>query len=637
MSYNIYFDISAIVLILVISLHFFTTNDIRNQKTITFAHMLSITLTAAICDIAGIYLDNFYGEIPKIINYAVNGLYLINTNAMAIVYYTYIFILTKKGEPATLKQFIHIGAPFFGSVALILTTPLTKWVFYYNEENIYTHGDAFFILYMVSFSYLLSAFIRTLRMKKEISFSQTISVYGFSVLMLIGIVYQSIWPNLMVLQYGESLACLVILFSMENPADYREVQYDIYNSRGFFELYRHWVLRNKKFQVLAFRIEGLKEIGTVLGLNTKEAIVLEVIDYIRKTEKSRHIFKLTEEIFCIMSSKKKEDWKRIEDGIKEQFSQPFVFDETQVSLGVHMCMIEEPKKYEKPDDAIDLIRFALKNAPESYGDTMLEVDESVLVRGRRNSYILQSVKRALKNDGFEVFYQPIYSTKEGRYVRAEALVRLRDEKLGIVGPDEFIPLAEENGLITELGACVLSKVCQMLKEEELWEHHIERVDVNLSSIQCMQENLAERLIDMIDAYKIPYKSINLEITESAAIVSEGNLRKNMERLLQKGISFAMDDYGTGYSNTATLIAYPFADVKLDKTMIWSAMKNGQAQKALKYTIAMLREMGFEIIAEGIEDLEMANVLREYGCELHQGYFYSRPVPKEEFLNIVKNQ
>ena len=95
MSYNIYFDISAIVLILVISLHFFTTNDIRNQKTITFAHMLSITLTAAICDIAGIYLDNFYGEIPKIINYAVNVLYLINTNAMAIVYYTYIFILTK--------------------------------------------------------------------------------------------------------------------------------------------------------------------------------------------------------------------------------------------------------------------------------------------------------------------------------------------------------------------------------------------------------------------------------------------------------------------------------------------------------------------------------------------------------------
>ena len=155
----------------------------------------------------------------------------------------------------------------------------------------------------------------------------------------------------------------------------------------------------------------------------------------------------------------------------------------------------------------------------------------------------------------------------------EALVRLFDDNLGFVPPDEFIPIAEKNGDILVIGEIVLEKVCAFIEEYHPEDYGIKSIHVNLSVVQCMQENIGIRLLNIIDKYKIPHGLIDFEITESTADNSSENLDKIMDDFNKKGIDFSLDDYGTGYSNQSNLMRYPYSIVKIDKSLVWACDSN----------------------------------------------------------------
>ena len=634
MSYNTYFDIGAIILILVLATHFFTTQSIKNKETVMFAHMLTATLLAAIFDVLSASFGARYGEVPIWVNYLCDEVYLVATNGITYVYYAYIYILTKKKDVGFWRM-VGVGFPYVVEIVLILSSPYTGWIFNYDDGS-YAHGELSIFLYIVSFGYILASIVRTFVFRKALSKGRAGFIICYTLVMLVMVIFQALYPTLMIVQYGAAISCLIIYFSLENPAAYKDPELNIYNLRALYEIYHHGVRSGRHFQVFAIKVEGLKDLSSLFGLEVQDEILQDVADVIDARAQEKQMFRISEEEFCVFGKKSSDDWEILKSNLGNRFRQPFVFRDMEINLGARMCLLQHPQEWPKADDALDMIRLALHKATTDSEQPIVLADEMELEEGRRDTYIIQAMKRALENHGFDIYYQPIYSTREGRFVQVEALIRLFDERLGKVGPDEFIPLAEKKGLITEIGAYVFSEVCTMLKREQLWEWGIERVDVNLSGIQCMQENLAERLIDIMDAYKVPYKAITFEVTETAAVISKTALRRNMEILLQKGINFSMDDYGSGYSNTMTIIDYPFSDVKLDKSMLWSAMGNTQAMQALKHTISMLDDMGFEIIAEGVETTEMAAKLQALGCTLHQGFYYAKPLAEEEFIQLVKN-
>ena len=214
---------------------------------------------------------------------------------------------------------------------------------------------------------------------------------------------------------------------------------------------------------------------------------------------------------------------------------------------------------------------------------------------------------------------------------------MNNDELGFVSPDEFIPIAERNGLILLIGEYVFRSVCKFILNNKLWEKGIEYIHVNLSAIQCMQEKLHEQLLSIMDFYGLDYKYIELEVTETAAIASSDTLLKNMKVLMEKNMNFALDDYGMGYSNTSSILQYPFHTIKLDKSIVWSAVKNENARKLLQHTIAMFRDMGIELVAEGVETSEMAVMLMKMKCDYLQGFLYSKPVKPREFLELISEK
>ena len=235
---------------------------------------------------------------------------------------------------------------------------------------------------------------------------------------------------------------------------------------------------------------------------------------------------------------------------------------------------------------------------------------------------------------FEVHYQPIYDLKRKKICSLEALARLNVEGYGYVSPEEFIGIAEKNGSIIQLGQIVVDEVCRFIRDENLIEKGIEFIEINLSVVQCMREKLYKDIQEVLDKYNIPTSMINLEITESAAAYSEERLLRNMARLSMRGISFSLDDYGSGYSNISYLVKMPFSIVKIDKFFLWGAVKKISTRLILENTIKLFKEINKKIVVEGVETLEMAQMVDAMGADYIQGYFYSKPVSKDKVMDVV---
>ena len=240
----------------------------------------------------------------------------------------------------------------------------------------------------------------------------------------------------------------------------------------------------------------------------------------------------------------------------------------------------------------------------------------------------------MANHSFKVYYQPINSVKKRQYNSAEALVRLRDPELGFIPPDEFIPLTERDGTITKLGMQIFEMVCSFLKHASLDESGIQFIEVNLSAVQCLQRDLLEQLLAVMDKYHISPSQICLEITETVAVKSAETVHTLFQDMQERGISLALDDYGSGYSNVNYVLEFPFHFVKLDKQFIWNSFKDDNGRVMLESTIAMIKGLNIEIIAEGVETREQAETLEKLGVGYLQGYYFSRPIPQEEFIDFI---
>lgn len=181
---------------------------------------------------------------------------------------------------------------------------------------------------------------------------------------------------------------------------------------------------------------------------------------------------------------------------------------------------------------------------------------------------------------------------------------------------------------------IFEKVCRFISEHNLRETSIEYIEVNVSVVQCMQQDFVETLNDIMQYYHVKPEQINLEVTETAAVNSVSVLQENIEKLHRQGISFSLDDYGSGYATIGYIHRLPFRIIKLDKLMVWDAFENERAGITLKYTVGMLKELKVHIVAEGVETKEQQARLSSIGCDYLQGWYYSKAIPENEFADLI---
>lgn len=267
---------------------------------------------------------------------------------------------------------------------------------------------------------------------------------------------------------------------------------------------------------------------------------------------------------------------------------------------------------------------------EAGGDKIVSLSTATHKALNRKALIEKRLLQALDQKNLKVLYQPQIDVYSGKVTAVEALVRWEDEVIGVVTPDELIPIAEETGLINNIGSFMLEKACE---QALLWKKagYDLKVSINSSVREFRDKNMAKSILEMITKTGCPANLLQIEITEKFALEAEAatSIAQQMRKLENEGISFVLDDFGTGYGSFRYMQILPISTLKIDQTFTNSLLKSEKSQKLMNGMVQLGKSMELKVVAEGVETAEQADLLITYGCDAIQGYYISKPVIPEE--------
>ena len=635
MNYIFHYDIAAILICIIVGGLFFSKKHIPSQSNRLFLCIGAMIITASLFDIISVYSLNHVETVPIWLNYLINQIYFFSFNCTYVIYFIYLLLITERHQSryGKVMKKINTVVLIFVSVTIAIT-PWAKTIFYF-EDNQYKHGFLHSVLYAVAFIMLAGCIFTVLTSRRKINNMHLITTCMIAVTSIVAIFIQLLWNELLLVNFVASLLFFMLFHSLQNPDDYLDKELDIFNMKAFLQEISKRADKKKEFTVLAFEMEGLQFVDQFMGVESSNDLLATVVKDCTHGLKG-DMYHLDGTRFAYVFDKNSKDIEEHADWLKWRFVTAFHINRVAVNLTLRMCTVDYPEVADSREEMLNAISSALEVAKEENSYDVVVATKESTEQHQRSAIISHILKSAVRNKSFEVYFQPIYSIEDKDFSAAEALVRLRDEELGFIPPDEFIPIAEQSGLILEIGDIVFNKVCEFLQSADAKSLGIRYVEVNLSMVQCLQEDLHKHLKSIMDRYEIPYNMIDFEVTETFSAVDNKILINNMDRLIDSGCTFAVDDYGTGYSNTDYLIELPFDLVKLDKSVVWAATDNEKAMKVLEHTAAMIKSLGLKIVAEGVETFEQAIMLRSVGCDFLQGYYFSKPIPPAEYVEFMKN-
>ena len=322
------------------------------------------------------------------------------------------------------------------------------------------------------------------------------------------------------------------------------------------------------------------------------------------------------------------------DRLIKMISQPYQVNNTRVTIGTSVGVAVSPFDGVEPDElvkAADLALYAAKNKGKGcYRFYNVDMRDGAQTRNQ----IETDLRRAMEDGELRMYYQPIVSSKDHNLKCLEALMRWEHPERGFIPPSQFIPVAEEIGMINELGDWALQQVC---KEAAGWPFEL-RVAVNVSAIQFAQDNFPEKVKEALREARMPPGRLELEITESVFVGDTGRTQEMFEDLKRIGVRLALDDFGTGYSSLSYLQKAPFDKIKIDQAFVRGATEKGNNNPAIMSAIVSLAEsLGMETVAEGVETKDELTLVKERGASHIQGFIFSPAISHEELLERLESQ
>jgi len=319
------------------------------------------------------------------------------------------------------------------------------------------------------------------------------------------------------------------------------------------------------------------------------------------------------------------DTQRLCRRILEMLGVPFDLDDHEVLVTASIGVAMIPLDGSIPAKLLQNADIALYRAKEEGRSTFRFFEPEMDRHLQQRKALERDLRLALARDELEVYYQPKIALARNALCGVEALVRWHHPKRGLVPPGEFIGLAEETGLILQLGEWVLRTACA---QAAAWQDL--HLSVNISPVQFKQRNLVEIVHKALDESGLPAHRLELEVTESVLLQHTEAALATLNELKELGVHIAMDDFGTGYSSLSYLQRFPFDKIKIDKSFIWALDGQTDANAIIRAVISLGRSLGMETCAEGVETEQQITILRDEGCNEVQGYFFGKPMPRSEF-------
>jgi len=630
-------DYFACGLVLVLSVFFFDGKHSLNKTSRYFVACLMLTAATALLDVVAGGVMEDPGS-PLWLNMALNTLfYMANIGATSsIALYLFNKILEHSHSKRCMRNaMIGLGIGLSAYMFVVIANLWTGWTFYFDENHQYCRGPLNAIGYVVTVTQMGLVMICYLRNRKIAgSVMRRFLIQTFPVVVM-GIIIQRIYPEIMLnsMIMAMMLTVLFLTFKGQRPGVHSLTRLN--DRHRFFDELEQRLAVHESPQVFMINIKNFGVLNQKHGHIFGDELLYQFAFALERLIRGASAFHMNGTVFALIipnADAQTAEKNRITilkfmetpiECIRERVALEYVAVESfGMENAVHAAELYELLEYAAAKAYRGKQRY-IRCTEELYKDML------------RTRYLIERLRVIDREHGFQVWYQPIRSLEGENFSSMEALLRLAEPDGSIISPGEFIPIAEQTGMVAAMTWFVLEESCRLLSgNAELKDVNI---SINLPMTQMLEPGFIARVNNMLDCYGLAHSRIGLEFTEREILENFVQVKQTMEQFSRSGYRFYLDDFGAGYSNFNCLLQLPFEHIKLDMALIRMDIgADGCERLGLVKTLTrFLHGLDMNVIAEGIETQPMAQALKEIGVDRIQGYYYARPMPENELLHFYR--
>ncbi|MDC7238616.1 MAG: GGDEF domain-containing phosphodiesterase [Sphaerochaetaceae bacterium] len=627
MLFDYSYNITALIFISILAIYYHISPIFPNRSNLLFSGILLEGTLSVFLDILTFYCLN--NKVNIYVNYTVNILFFLSQWIIPFLLFKYLIVLTKtESKIGPITSILPILIVVI-NYSLLLTTPITKLIFYFDNDMNYIHGILFEPVVGTQFFLLLWCAFFSIKNRKDLTLNQIIIVPLFILISVTATIIQIIYPSISISSTSIAFAIFLMYLTLLKPNEYIDTMTNVYNRMAFNEYIYSFITKKIPFSFIVIDNVNTTKINNLISENFGNIVIKNVATALIEASDKSSIFRIEGDRFIIITKKQKKQ-ESILNKLKQTFPTTVTYQDINIEANIHIAHSDILTDVKSTSEVIDLINFICKKSKDEKTPTSLHlenINEYRYIKSRNDAIIY-----AIENEEIELKLQPIYNTKSQQFNTAEALCRINSNQFGYISPSIFIPFAEKQGIISQLSFTMIKKVCKFLSSNKLPDS-FKSISINLSVIDCLDPTFPHKVINLIRQYDIDKTMISFEVTESTASIAP-QLEKTMNILSNEGISFSMDDFGTGYANLDSVLRLPFSTAKIDRALLLLAQEKDSYKVMISSLINMIKELDLEIVVEGIEDLNQIKFLSELKVDYYQGYYFSKPITTNEFINFL---
>ena len=594
-----------------------------------FQASLYVTLASLMLDAISSMGITYIDRLPAGATEFICKLHLTSLLLVAMMAVSYVFTSVMYHMPSYRRTIL--GTIIIGTLVIILILLLPITVNYYDPVNRLASlgGPSTIVTYVSVFIAIIFNLIQIYRYRKHIYDRQRSIVIVWMCMWLVAALVQYFGNDeITVVGFATALSIVLVFIQFENPELYLDRTTRLFNAFAFRRYVEQLYSGGKAFSVVGISFaETPWQDDLQPGHSVEES--QQLYNAFLKIP-GAYVFKIQDnEIMLVFP--KLESANYAWNYVTSAQHMPNI--DALPSLPA-IYYISDPRCVNSPREIMELLRYVGMHNSNSKDKLFHVIDSAMMEQIIAERATEQMIRDALAEDRVMVYYQPIYSVNKKRFTCAEALVRIVDQDGKLVPPGAFIQVAEDKGLIIDIGKRVLEKTCQFYQSNDLGSCGLEYIEVNLSVAQCADAKLSDEYIGIMENSRIEPCRINLEITESTSAREKQTLISHMDRLISRGVNFSLDDFGSGASNLNYIMDMPVQFVKFDKEMIQAYFSSHKAKYVMEAAMHMIHGLGLEIVAEGVETEEQYRKMEDIKINYIQGFYFSKPLPEQEFLEFL---
>ncbi len=636
MEYNMSYLYASFFYLLLVFYHFLNQKKLDDLKSRMFFSFVMIGLLDIVFDIICTWI------ISGVINVSVwtakmcfTFFYVLQALIPFFLYY-YARTLREDREKRGVSIFGWYTAILCGMLILIVLNYWGGYFFTFNLSGVYSDGPLYMGMYLYAGVYVLLTATDSIIHYRQLGKQKFFVICELLAIMGICVAYQYAVDDSLTTGLGIGLGMTVLYLNIGNPDRCIDSMTDVFDNQYFREWVQSRIRRSKEFHVVAVEMHRMKVINKIFGNSFGDRVLIHIAEKMQEISGSYQVFRLNGNRMMIVTDSLVE-YERVRKAVVKYFQQELEIEGEKISFPVNICGIPHANERKECDELIGYMDYLISLSAEKGRTTFIQGDWQTLQNFWYTKEIEQYLTIAVKNDLFEVYYQPIYSIKEKRFVALEALSRLHHPTLGWVSPEMFIQIAEKNGLILQIGSLQFGKVCRFMKDHPELMAMIRNVKFNTSPAEILQEGYSRKVLETLEFHHLPAGFFQMEITETIATEYSENVYRIVDELVEAGVELCLDDFGSGYANLNTVLRLPFTEIKLDRSLLNGIPGSQHMADFYRSIVDVLKNMGYKTVAEGVETESQLELVSRWGVDYIQGYYFSKPLPEKEIVEFLREK